>query len=422
MNERPKAKAAAVISTFEKTWESLFSSPVHLDSALSKVSGSVKSILAQIIPSILLRPTSQAEILGVGVPEGEPWSLDAYKLAQWKPAYFLAERMYEMMSQRIPEAEATAEDFPSWMVSEWKKDWGSEGASELVSILAKEAPLSLRVSRKTDAKSFLDRLVREAQLPVKAGLSNLSPLGVRLLGYAPVLGTDLYKNGLFEIQDEGSQVMALFALWPELYGSLLQERPGISKGGKILIPPVPLETKVLTVVDTCAGAGGKSLAMADALKGKGRLYAYDTSPKKLQALSRRMTRAGLNNIQTVSVQDGKETDVVNRFKGKADVVLVDAPCSGWGVLRRNPDIKWRQSQDVLLRMPEIQARLISSYSGLVAPGGRLVYGVCTFRSEETRVIVDQFLKKHSEFVATEGGFLGPGPCDGFFMQSFKRKE
>jgi 16S rRNA (cytosine967-C5)-methyltransferase len=171
------------------------------------------------------------------------------------------------------------------------------------------------------------------------------------------------------------------------------------------------------VIDTCAGAGGKSLALADALKGKGRIYAYDTSAVKLQALRRRATRAGVNNIQTTPVRDGSESEVVDKFKAKANVVLVDAPCSGWGVLRRNPDIKWRQQKDVLLRMPQIQLRLLSVYSDLVASGGRLVFGVCTFRPAETTEVVEKFLAEHPEFKAVEGGYMGPGPCDGFFMQA-----
>jgi 16S rRNA (cytosine967-C5)-methyltransferase len=137
----------------------------------------------------------------------------------------------------------------------------------------------------------------------------------------------------------------------------------------------------------------------------------------LQALRRRATRAGVNNIQVTTVCDGSESEVVKKFEAKANVVLVDAPCSGWGVLRRNPDIKWRQQRDVLVRMPQIQLRLLTVYAGLVAPGGRLVYGVCTFRPAETTAVIEKFLSEHPDFRAIEGGYLGPGPCDGFFMQA-----
>jgi 16S rRNA (cytosine967-C5)-methyltransferase len=160
--------------------------------------------------------------------------------------------------------------------------------------------------------------------------------------------------------------------------------------------------------------------MADALQGKGRVYSYDTSDKKLLALRRRAKHAGFNNIQTLALKEGQEAEALKRFRRTAQVVLVDAPCSGWGVLRRNPDIKWRQSHEALARMPEIQKRLLSLYSDLVAPGGRLVFGTCTFRRAETRDIAEAFLRSHPDFRAKEGGYLGPSPCDGFFMQAFER--
>jgi 16S rRNA C967 or C1407 C5-methylase (RsmB/RsmF family) len=416
--DSPKAKAAAVVSGFEGLWEQLFTSPVHLDSSLSKLPTRIKSILAQIMPRILLRPVSEAEILGVGVPDGQPWNLvEDKKLSGWRPAHIMASRIYELMEQRPPEILPVTDDFPPYMIEEWKKDWGPKVVADLVDTLGREAPLSLRASRKVGPSVLLTALTENGPLPVRTEISNLVPLGVRLSGYVPVLGTDSYKNGTFEIQDEGSQLMALFALWPERYGAILKPKPGSLTKIDLPAPPLPKETPAWTVIDTCAGAGGKSLALADALKGKGRIYAYDTSAVKLQALRRRATRAGVNNIQTTPVRDGSESEVVDKFKAKANVVLVDAPCSGWGVLRRNPDIKWRQQKDVLLRMPQIQLRLLSVYSDLVASGGRLVFGVCTFRPAETTEVVEKFLAEHPEFKAVEGGYMGPGPCDGFFMQA-----
>jgi 16S rRNA (cytosine967-C5)-methyltransferase len=175
------------------------------------------------------------------------------------------------------------------------------------------------------------------------------------------------------------------------------------------------------VVDACAGAGGKSLALADLMRGQGRLFSYDISAPKLQALRRRATRAGVNNVQAVQVVEGAELQSLAQFEKSADRVLVDAPCSGWGVLRRNPDIKWRQSAEALQRFPALQLRLLEAYSTLVAPGGTLVFGTCTFRKAETTEVVEKFLQKHgSSFCKGPGGFLGPGSSDGFFMQSFQR--
>lgn len=425
-DERPVAaakqapvKREAVEKAFAGIWSDLFSSPVHLDSALSKQAKNMKSILARIVPIILLRPASQAEAMGIGVPAGEPWKLSPDKIKNWRPASVLAQRMHEGMIHRPVQADPVMEDFPPHMTEEWSKEWGSKNAQELVKALANEAPLSLRVSRKFKVSDVLKGLKEGSKLPVSIQESDISPMGIRLGGYAPVLHNEWYENGAYEIQDEGSQLMSYFALWPELYGTLLSKEPSPAQAPKKL-PQLPKDTSAWTVVDACAGAGGKSLAMADALQGKGRVYSYDTSDKKLLALRRRAKHAGFNNIQTHAVKEGQEAESLKRFRRTAQVVLVDAPCSGWGVLRRNPDIKWRQGEDVLKKMPEIQKRLLSLYSDLVAPGGRLVFGTCTFRKAETLDIVADFLKNHPDFKAKEGGYLGPDPSDGFFMQAFER--
>lgn len=418
---KPQAKAELVLQGFLKIWENLFSTPVHLDSALSKQAPSIKSILAQILPSILLRPASQAEALGIGISSGDPWRLDSESLAHWRPSQIMAERLYAMMAQPNLNIDPIEEDFPPHMIAEWGSSWGKSCQAELIDVLGREAPLGIRASRRVGASPLLAKLTSQEKLPVRIELSDLSPLGIRLAGYAPILGTEWYQKGDFEIQDEGSQLMALFALWPERYAAILKDRPGKIKKLGSPPPPLPKDTPPWVVVDACAGAGGKSLAFADILKGKGRVYSYDTSEKKLMALRRRATRAGVNNIQTVALQEGNEAATIEQFKATANVVLVDAPCTGWGVLRRNPDTKWRQSEEVLNRLPLVQARLLSLYSQLVAPGGRLVYGVCTFRLAETRDIARAFSAENPDFTLQEGGYLGPGPCDGFFMQSWVRK-
>lgn len=421
---RLPSKEGQFVEGFQKVWKELFSSPIHLDSILSKQPKKIKAALAQIIPSILLRPASQAEALGVGVSPGEPWTLSTSELKRWRSADLMAERMYQSLVGRMTDAKATESDFPPAMLEEWKAAWGDEIAQYLVETLGSEPPLSLRASKKLGARSLLKSLTSGLDLPVRAQVSDFSPFGVRLSGYAQVLHTSLFERGDFEIQDEGSQVMALFALWPEKFALFLTPTPHavFSVLGKRLMDLSALGSPpAWTVVDACAGAGGKSLAIADALEGRGRIFSYDIAGKKLQALKRRAKRAGLRNIQTCELKEGSENEVIKKFRKRAQIVLVDAPCSGWGVLRRNPDIKWRQSQEALLRMPAVQERLLGTYSDLVAPGGRLVYGVCTFRLSETRSVVEAFLKNHPDFEAQEGGYLGPGTCDGFFMQSLVRR-
>lgn len=410
-------KKDTVVEAFTKLWSDLFSSPVHLDSLLSKQPKNLKSPLARMVTPILLRPVSEAESFGIGVPPGEPWSVEA--LAKWRTATLVADRIYGSLSNPPQSPAAMAEDFPPRMLEEWTRDWGVETTRELVSALAAEPPLGIRVARSYGADLLLKKFKSGSTIPVKIEKSDFSPVGIRLGGYAQVFDNPAYEEGAFEIQDEGSQVMAAFALWPERYSSLLFNAPG--RVAKPVVTALPSPPPILNVVDACAGAGGKSLAMADYLNGKGRVFAYDISKTKLQALRRRATRAGLNSIQTVALEEGKEGEQLKKFKATSDVVLVDAPCSGWGVIRRNPDIKWRQDPSHLVKMPEIQNRLLGEYSELVKPGGRLVFGVCTFRKAETVDVVVRFLESHPEFKAGPGGYLGPGPCDGFFMQSFERK-
>ncbi len=409
----PKAQA------FDVLWKEIFSSSMHLDSALSKAPRKLKMTLAQAIPPILLRPTTLAEAAGVGVAPGEPWNLEREQLTEWAPAQGIAERIFDGSLDPRRYGRSVSADFPDLFLKDWERDWGPSIAQELAQTLGAEPPVGLRAKRAVGAGALARALA--PQLPVRTTVSDLSPVGVRLAGYAPVMSSESFERGDFEIQDEGSQVIALFSLWPELYAPLLQEAPGMARSGQ-KPAEIPASVPAWTVVDACAGAGGKTLALADLLGGKGRVYSYDTAARKLQALRRRAKRAGITNFQVVALTEGGEQETVARFRRRAQAVLVDAPCSGWGVLRRSPDIKWRQDPDALERMPRIQQRLLGLYSDLVAPGGQLTYGVCTFRKSETREVVEAFLREHKDFEAGPGGYLGPGPCDGFFMQSFIRKK
>ncbi len=404
--------------SFEQLWAALFTTPVNLDSALYKLSPKLskedKSKLAQVIHSLLLRPVTSAEIVGMRLKRGEPWSFTSKPedFVNWSTAKSIAFKMLACSDLHQFQVFAKEEDFPPALLGEWRQIWGEEVKQQLVHHLGGSPPLSLRAKIGVGVKKL-------AQDLGGAKISKISPLGVYFPHYTPVLKTESFLKGDFEIQDEGSQILALFALWPEIFGKLLRSQP-FSPQLKEMID-LPVRTPPWTVVDACAGAGGKTLALADALKGKGRVYAYDISEKKLDALKKRAQRGGYTNIQAVCIKS-KEEETVQRFQETADVVLVDAPCSGWGVLRRNPDIKWRQTPDVLDRMPGIQSRLLSQYSKLVKPGGRLIFGVCTFRHKETQQVVENFIAENNKFHAEWGGYLGPGSCDGFFMQSMVREK
>ncbi len=410
---------------FDQLWTKLFTSPVHLDSALSQSPPAVKSALAPLARVLLQRPRSLAHYLKFKMQDEEPWFLDQEQLAAWQTPRAMATRLYQTY-QRDPrfteEGFPVEEDFPPHIVEEWKRDFGKKTTDELVQTLGSPAPLGVRAARIHGGRDkVLSALNDSQELEARGKISRVAPLGFSFDDYAPVLSHPHFKEGKYEIQDEGSQVMALFALWPEEFLPMLRKVPGACREWP-KDKEIPKAPGTWTVVDACAGAGGKTLAIADAMLGKGQVFAYDVSVKKLESLKQRFRRAGLTNIKGVAVTEGAENSVVNKFQGRADRVLVDAPCSGWGVMRRNPDLKWRQDPGTLDRLVELQARLLDVYAGLVKPGGLLTYGVCTFRKSETTGQVASFLESHPEFESVGGGYFGPGPSDGFFFHAFRKKS
>lgn len=406
---------------FGAVWNDLFSSPIHLDSLLSRQTPRMKSLLAQILPLILLRPVSLAEDLGIGVDPGEPWSLSPERLRAWPAATAMAAELHaRMQAGAIPVPRALEEDFPETVTTELKRDWGAEATLKILAGLVQSAPLTLRFTR-SRARDGVIQGWKEGKIPVKVAETQHSPLGIQLAEYSPVFHLPEYEKGWFEIQDEGSQLMALFALDASCALPLLQETPASQPGkGPARMPEASWGS--MRVVDACAGAGGKSLAMADLMRGEGRVFSYDISDRKIQALRRRARHAGLNNIQGVALKEGEEAGALAKFAGSADRLLVDAPCSGWGVLRRNPDIKWRQEGDALRRFPAIQLRLLEVYSALVKKGGQLTFGTCTFRKSETVDVVAEFTRKMTgAFKPVGGGYFGPSSSDGFYMHAWVRE-
>jgi 16S rRNA C967 or C1407 C5-methylase (RsmB/RsmF family) len=406
---------------FDTLWELIFSSPIHLDSALSKSPPSQKSALAEMTMLLLQRPRSLGKYLRFQLNDDEPWGLDGEALANWGTIRAMAHRLFLTWS-RDPEfaneGHPIVEDYPPWLINEWRKDYGDKVTKDLVDLLGRRAPLSLRATRMKGRDEVLSAVNDSREMPIRARTSSVTPFGFFYPVYTAVMGHPLFKAGQYEIQDEGSQIMSLFALWPETFIPMLRKVPGACREWP-REKEVPTIKGNLVVIDACAGAGGKTLALADAMLGKGSVYAYDVSEKKLDALRKRATRANLFNIKTAKVEDQGEA-LADKFKEKADVVLVDAPCSGWGVLRRNPDVKWRQKFDELFQLEELQLRLLGNYAKLVKPGGLLTYGVCTFRKKETTDQVDKFLETNPEFTSVGGGFFGPGPSDGFFFHAFRK--
>ena len=272
------------------------------------------------------------------------------------------------------------------------------------------APLDLRINPvKANRESAIKALARAR---ITAEPTQWSPLGLRVQGRPPLGAVDAFKDGLVEIQDEGSQLVA------------------------IAVAPKPGQQ----VVDFCAGAGGKTLAIAALMKNKGRVVACDVLAGRLKRAAERFRRAGLHNIEAHPLSSERDP-WVKRHKRKFDRVLVDAPCSGTGTWRRNPDSRWRQLGPGLEELVPLQANILDSAARLVKPGGRLIYATCSLLPEENEKQIAAFLESHPDFTVlpvaevwaeegagtppSEGPYLRLTPArhdtDGFFAAVMVRK-
>ena len=274
----------------------------------------------------------------------------------------------------VPPAELAPEyrhNLPSWLVAPLRAQVGDE-FDTLAAALLEPAPLDLRVNTLKEKRAAAQADL--AQAAIKAIETPYSPWGLRIDGKPALQKLDAFTRGAVEVQDEGSQLLAL----------LLDARRGEM------------------VADFCAGAGGKTLAIGATMRNTGRLYAFDVSAHRLDALKPRLARSGLSNVHPVAIAHERD-ERVKRLKGKMDRVLVDAPCSGLGTLRRNPDLKWRQSVKAVQELTQKQAAILESSARLVKAGGRLIYATCSILPEENEAIAEAFSAAHPEFVPLDAG-------------------
>lgn len=263
-------------------------------------------------------------------------------------------------------------DLPDWVIERLRADMDDDQLLALARGLQQAAPLDLRVnSHKAPRQAVLDRLEYDE---IEAAPTKLSPLGVRVRGKPALNKHPMFLDGAVEVQDEGSQLLGM------------------------LVDPKRGEM----VVDFCAGAGGKTLQLGAAMNSSGRLYAFDVSDKRLANLAPRLKRSGLSNVFPQRISNENDAKV-KRLRGKIDRVLVDAPCTGLGTLRRNPDLKMRQSVEGLKELNEKQRAILTAAASLVKPGGRLVYGTCSLLKEENEDIVAHFLAAHPDFHLVPAG-------------------
>jgi 16S rRNA (cytosine967-C5)-methyltransferase len=261
------------------------------------------------------------------------------------------------------EREAVRLSYPTWLVELLVEDHGEAEGLALAEAMNRRAPLAIRANTaQTTREALIERLADEN---VTARPTELAPAGLVCETRINAFALSAFRDGLFEVMDEGSQLVAELVAPPP--------------GGR--------------VVDACAGAGGKTLATGAALGGKGRLLALDTDGKKLEELRRRARRAGLTNVEARQIKEGPLG-----IKGQFDRVLVDAPCSGLGTLRRNPEARWRLTRATVESFPARQLALLVTYAPLVAVGGRLIYATCTVARAENEKVVERFLAERDDFV------------------------
>ncbi|PWB50376.1 MAG: 16S rRNA (cytosine(967)-C(5))-methyltransferase RsmB [Candidatus Methanoperedenaceae archaeon] len=300
----------------------------------------------------------------------------------------------------------TYHSHPRWIVEKWITELGSVKEVEaLCSANNMEPPLTIRVNTLKSDKASLQKMLGEEGY--SSSRTKLSPFGLIVDRKEDIFKTRAFKEGFFEVQDEGSQLVTL----------LTGAKPGE------------------LVIDGCAGNGGKSIFLSSLMKNRGTIIASDMSPVKLANLRKRATKAGAFNIKTAN------KELLTEYEGKGDCVFIDAPCSGMGVFRRNPDSKWRLTPDDIKELAAKQKEILNEYSRLVKPGGKLVYATCTISKQENEDNVCGFLKENNAFYSvpvsempgfgfskliSEDGFFRSMPhihnTDGFFGAVMIKKQ
>ena len=320
--------------------------------ASPETGGPDRAAARRLVAAYLLRDGawSRAMLVAAGLPPQESAEL--------------ARRAAELQLERLPLAVRAG--LPDWLCDRLRERLPEAELLALGEAFDRPASVDLRVNVLRTSRDELRLLLAEEGFDCEP--TPFSPVGLRRHARAPLFRTQAFRRGLFEVQDEGSQ----------LVGLLVAPRPGEK------------------VVDLCAGAGGKTLQLAALMRNRGSLYACDVAAARLERLRPRLRRAGIGNVRLVSGAPALERRL-RRLEGLVDAVLVDAPCSGTGTLRRNPDIKWRPID--LAGRVEVQRKLLARAARLVRPGGRLVYATCSVLDEENAAVVEGFLAGNADFRA-----------------------
>ena len=319
--------------------------------------------------------------------------LRGYNLPDWKYFEDTPVRRIKGKFDELTKTRKFRESIPDWMDELGVKELGEEVWTKEIAAQNEQAKVILRVNKLKTTKEKLRAILMD--LNIETEFHKDYPDALILTERANVFLTDAFKDGLFEVQDASSQLVAYF----------LDVKPG------------------MRVVDTCAGAGGKTLHLASLMENKGQLIAMDLYESKLKQLKIRAKRNGAFNIEPRVIES---TKTIKKLHEKADRVLIDAPCSGLGVLKRNPDSKWKLQPEFIENIKKIQAEVLENYSKIVKPGGKLVYATCSVLPSENQEQIKHFLSteigkefnfvKDQKVLASESGF------DGFYMALLERKK
>ena len=315
-----------------------------------------------------------------------------FEIPDWRQLEGTPVRKIKGRFDELSKVRVMRESIPDWMDELGVKELGEEIWSKEIAAQNQQAKVILRTNTLKTTKENLRNILMD--LNIETEYLESQPDALVLKERANVFMNDAFKNGFFEVQDASSQLVAAF----------LDVKPG------------------MRVVDTCAGAGGKTLHMASLMENKGQLIAMDLYESKLKQLKLRAKRNGAFNIEYRIIDS---TKVIKKLHEKADRVLIDAPCSGLGVLKRNPDAKWKLQPEFIENIKKTQAEVLENYSKIVKPGGKLVYATCSILPSENELQIKHFLTtdsgknftfvKDSKLLAHQSGF------DGFYMALLERK-
>ncbi|KAF9657821.1 RsmB/NOP family class I SAM-dependent RNA methyltransferase [Tenacibaculum sp. ZH5_bin.1] len=386
----------------------IFNEDVYADKAVEKAlkrdkrwGARDRKFVAETIYDVVRWKRLYAEIANVKAPYSRPdlWRLFAVwcvlkgiQLPDWNQIEPTPTRRIKGKFDELLKTRKFRESIPDWIDEVGVQELGEEVWTKEIAALNKQAEVILRTNTLNTTKTHLQKQLASEGINTEfiKGYDD----ALKLVERANVFKTEAFKKGFFEVQDASSQLVAAY----------LDVEPGMK------------------VVDTCAGAGGKTLHLASLMKNKGQVIAMDIYESKLKKLKVRARRNGVHNIDTRVIDS---TKVIKKLQGKADRVLIDAPCSGLGVIRRNPDSKWKLQPEFLDKIRGTQQEVLQQYSKMVKPGGKMVYATCSVLPSENQQQVEFFLAsdagKYFKFIKDEKVLSHKSGYDGFYMALLERK-